>query len=55
MNGILTWFDCNSSFRNLRIILSDLRFHNTFQFVKYAVLQLIFFSLLSAQKEVNEL
>ena len=35
MNGILTWFDCNSSFRNLRIILSDLRFHNTFQFVKY--------------------
>ena len=39
MNGILTWFDCNSSFRNLRIILSDLRFHNTFLFVKYAVLQ----------------
>ena len=35
MNGILTWFDGNSSFRNLRIILSDLRFHNTFQFVKY--------------------
>ena len=35
MNEILTWFDCNSSFRNLRIILSDLRFHNTFQFVKY--------------------
>ena len=35
MNGILTWFDRNSSFRNLRIILSDLRFHNTFQFVKY--------------------
>ena len=35
MNGILTWFDSNSSFRNLRIILSDLRFHNTFQFVKY--------------------
>ena len=34
----LCWFDCNSfhsSFRNLRIILSDLRFHNTFQFVKY--------------------
>ena len=31
---ILTWFDCNSSFRNLRISLSDLRFHNTFQFVK---------------------
>ena len=35
INGILTWFDCISSFRNLRIILSDLRFHNTFQFVKY--------------------
>ena len=34
MNGILTWFDCNSSFENLRIILSDLHFHNTFQFVK---------------------
>ena len=38
MNEILTWFDCNSSFRNLRIILSDLRFHNTFQFVKYVTL-----------------
>ena len=38
MNGILTWFDYNSSFRNLRIILSDLRFHNTFQFVKYGAL-----------------
>ena len=24
MNGILTWFDCNSSFGNLRNILSDL-------------------------------
>ena len=54
MNGILTCLDCNSSFRNLRIILSDLRFHNKFQFVKY-VLQPIFFSLLSAQDEVNEL
>ena len=31
MNGILTWFDSNSSFRNLRIILIDLRFHNTAQ------------------------
>ena len=31
MNGILTWFDSNSSFRNLRIILSDLRFHNAAQ------------------------
>ena len=50
MNGILTWFDCNSSFTNLRIILSDLRFHNTFQ-----VLQPIFFSLLSVQYEVNQL
>ena len=29
-NGILTWLDYNSSFRNLRIILSDLRFRNTF-------------------------
>ena len=38
MNGIavLNWFDCNSSFRNRRIFLSDLRFHNTFQFVKYS-------------------
>ena len=35
MNGILTWLDFNSSFRNLQIILSDLRFRNTFQFVKY--------------------
>ena len=34
MNGTLTPLDCNSSFRNLRIILRDLRFHNTFQFVK---------------------
>ena len=55
MNGILTWFDCNSSFRNLRIILSDLRFHNTFQFVKYGTSAYFFFSLLSAQNEVNEL
>ena len=54
MNGILTWFDCNSSFRNLQIILSDLRFHNTFQFVKYGA-SAYFFSLLSAQNEVNEL
>ena len=38
MEYILTWFDDNSSFRNLRIILSDLRFHNTFQFVKYGAL-----------------
>ena len=50
----LTWFDCNSSFRNLRIILSDLRFHNTFQFVKYGA-SAQFFSLLSAENEVNEL
>ena len=35
MNGILTWLDFNSSFRNLQIILSDLLFRNTFQFVKY--------------------
>ena len=56
MNGILTWFDCNSSFRNLRIILSDLCFHNTFQFVKYgASAYFFFFSLLSAQNKVNEL
>ena len=43
MNGILTLFDCNSSFRNLRIILSDLRFHNTFQFVKYGTSAYFFF------------
>ena len=58
MNGILTWFDCNSChsfFRNLRIILSDLRFHNTFQFVKYGASAKFFFSELSAQNEVNEL
>ena len=30
MNWILTWFGCNSSLSNLRIILSDLRFCNTF-------------------------
>ena len=30
MNEILTWFAYNSSFRNLRIKLSDLRFRNTF-------------------------
>ena len=52
--NILTWFDDNSSFRNLRIILSDLRFHNTFQFVKYGA-SAFFFSLLLAQNEVNEL
>ena len=57
--GILIWFDCNSSFRNLRIILSDLRFLNTFQFVKYGASAyfffFFFFLLLSAQNEVNEL
>ena len=42
-NGILTWFDCNSFFRNLRIILSDLRFLNTFQFVKYGASAYFFF------------
>ena len=35
VNGILTWLDYNSSFRNLRIILSDLRFRNTFFLLKY--------------------
>ena len=38
MNGILTWFGLTvipPSEIMLRIILSDLRFHNTFQFVKY--------------------
>ena len=47
--------DCNSSFRNPRIILSDLSFHNTFQFVKYGASALFFFSLLLAQNEVNKL
>ena len=55
MNGILTWFDCNSSFKNLWIILSDLHFLNTFQFMKYGASALFFFSLLSVQNEVNEL
>ena len=58
MNGILTWFDfnsCHSSFRNLRIILSDLRFYNTFHFVKYGASAQFFISeRLSAQNEVNE-
>ena len=57
MDGIFTWFDCNSclsSFRNLRIILSDLCFHNTFKFVKYGA-SAKFFSELSAQNEVNVL
>ena len=54
MIGILTWFDASSSFRNLRIILSDLRFDDTFQFVKYGASGYFFFSLLSAQNEVNE-
>ena len=48
VNGILTWFDCNSSFRNLPIILSDLRFHKVFHFVKYGA-STYFFSLLSYQ------
>ena len=48
VNGILTWFDCNSSFRNLPIILSDLRFHKVFHFVKYGA-SAYFFSLLSYQ------
>ena len=43
MNGILTRFDCNSSFRSLRIILSDLHLHNTFQFVKYGASANFFF------------
>ena len=42
MNGILTWFDCNSSFRKLRIILSDLRFTALFSSCNM-VLQPVFF------------
>ena len=53
-NGVLTWFNCNSSFRNLQIIRSDLRFCNTFQFVKYSAPKK-FFSLLAVKNEVNEL
>ena len=49
------WYDCNSSFRNLRIILSDLRIHNTLQFVKCGASAQMFFTLLSAQNEVKEL
>ena len=44
MKGILTWFDCNSSFTNLRIILTDLRFHNNFQFLIYGAAAYFFFS-----------
>ena len=51
MNGILTLIDCNSSFRNLRIILSDLRFHNTFQFVKYgASAKFVFFTAFGTER-----
>ena len=39
----------------LRIILNDLRVYNTFQFVKYGASAKFYFSLLSAQNEVNEL
>ena len=53
MNGILTWIDCNSFSQNLRIILTDLRFHNTFQFVKYSA-SAYFFLLLSAQNELGQ-
>ena len=45
---------CNSSFRNLQIIWSDLCFCNTFQFVKYSAPKK-FFSLLAVKNEVNEL
>ena len=55
MNGILTWFDCNSSFRNLRIILSDLRFHNTFQFVKYGASALFFFTAFGIKRSQRAL
>ena len=41
------------SVSNLRIILSDLRFHNTFQFVKYSA-SAYFLLLLSAQNELGQ-
>ena len=52
MNGItiLTWFDCNSSFRNLRIILSDLLFYDTFQFVKYGASAIFFFTAFGTER-----
>ena len=56
MNGILTWFDCNSSFRNLRIILSDLRFHNTSCLVRemwYFSLILFFNAYMTGQADVR--
>ena len=55
MNGILTWFDCNSSFRNLRIILSDLRFHNKFQFVKYVLQPIFFFTAFGTERSQRAL
>ena len=51
----LTWFDCNSSFRNLRIILSDLRFHNTFQFVKYGASAKFFFTAFGRERSQRAL
>ena len=51
MNEILTWFDgINSSFRNLRIALSDLRFLNTFQFVKYGASAYFFFTAFGTER-----
>ena len=43
MNGILTLTYCNSSFRNLRIILSDLHFHKHLSVRKIWCFSLIFF------------
>ena len=46
-----TRFDCNSSFRNLSIILSDLRFHNTFLSSWNMVLQPnVFFTAFSTER-----
>ena len=54
--NILSLFDDNSSFRSLRIILSDLRFTQHFSVREIWCFSLFFFfSLLLAQNEVNEL
>ena len=56
MNGILTWFDCNSSFRNLWILIFWVNFASTTLSSSWnRVLQPNFFWLLSAQNKVNEL
>ena len=56
MNGILTWFDCNSSFRNHAANYSEWSSLSQHLSVREVwCFSLIFFSLLSVQYEVNQL